>query len=184
MNGILFLAILTFGMFSLCDATVIAAENPSNAAFKDPYNGGMKLPDGGGEPGKAYMTFIDAAYKKDYRKLCTVMSDPADVNTCLQQKAALDGVIAMFTQPKSHAVLGGYQKEDEATLNIEYTFASAPRSSGFVVMKQTKGKWMISSFGGSGSGTVSAGASGQADPGSSAASSAGNTGKAPRQQSH
>jgi hypothetical protein len=151
-------------------SAVNAAENPAISAFKDPYNGGIELPNGGGEPGKAYMAFIDAAYRKDHTQICKLMADPADMAPCLQQKEALDSYIAMFTQPKSHKVLDGFMKGEEATLNVAYTFSSAPQSTGFVVMKQMKGKWVISSFGGSGSGSVSAEASGQADLGSSTAS--------------
>ncbi|EKD21949.1 MAG: hypothetical protein ACD_87C00248G0002 [uncultured bacterium] len=149
---------------------VIAAENTAISAFKDPYNGGIKLPNGGGEPGKAYMAFINAAYKKDHTQMCKLMAETADMDACLQQKEAMDWYIAMFTHPKSHNVLGGFMKGEEATLNVAYTFASAPQSTGFVVMKQMKGKWGISSFGGSGSGSVSAEASGQVDLGSSSAS--------------
>ncbi|HEY5897828.1 MAG TPA: hypothetical protein VIV54_09710 [Burkholderiales bacterium] len=91
------------------------------------------------------------------------MGNPADLASCVQQKDALNGYIAMLTQPKSHTVIGGFMKGDEATLDVAYTFASAPQSTGFVVMKKTGGKWVISQFGGSGSGSVSAKASGQAD---------------------
>ncbi len=152
-------------LISLGNSAVIAAEQSSTSAFKDPYNGGIKLPDGGGEPGNAYMSIIDAAYKKDHAQICKLMSDPADVPQCLQQKDALNGFIAMFTQPKSHAVRGGYMKGAEATLSVSNTFQGAPESTGFVVMKKEKNRWAISSAGGSGSGSVSAEASGKADPG-------------------
>ena len=165
-------AVLACGLISFGVSAVIAAENPAGSAFKDPYNGGTKLPNDGGEPGKAYMAFITAAYMNDHVQLCKLMADPADMTPCVDQKEVLDSYIAMFMQPKKHTVLGGFMKGEEATLNIAYTFASAPQSTGFAVMKQMKGKWIISSFGGSGSGTVSAGASGQADLGSSSASGA------------
>lgn len=163
-------AVLTCGLIFSGVSTVIAAENPAGSAFKDPYNGGIRLPNGGGEPGQAYMAFINAAYKKDHAQICKLMADPAEVPQCLQQKEALNSYIAMFTQPKSHEVLGGFMKEDEATLNVAYTFASAPQSSGFVVMKQMQGRWTISSSGGSGSGSISAEASGQTDLASSSTS--------------
>lgn len=147
--------ILACGLISSGIYAVIAAENPAISTFKDPYSGGIKLPNGGGEPGKAYIAFIDAAYRKDHTQLCKLMADPADMASCLQQKEALDRYIAMFTYPKSHNVLGGFMKGEEATLNVAYTFSSAPQSTGFVVMKQIKGKWIISFFGGSGSVSVS-----------------------------
>lgn len=162
---IVLLVFISFGV-----SVVMAAEKPASSAFKDPYNGGIALADGGGEPGMAYMAFINAAYKKDYAQICKLMTEPVEMDQCLQQKEILNSYIMMFTQPKSHKVLGGFMKGDEATLNVAYTFASAPQSTGFVVMKQIKGKWVVSSFGGSGSATVSAEVSGQTDFGSSSAS--------------
>lgn len=142
---------------------------PEAAEFKDPYNGGIKLPQGGGEPGKAYLAFIDAAYRKDHAQMCKLMSDAADVPQCLQQKPMLDAVIALFTQAKSQDVLGGFMKGEEATLNVAYTFEPAAKSTGFVVMKKMNGKWVISSTGGSGSATIEAEASGNVDLGSPSA---------------
>ncbi len=152
---------------------VIAAENPAGSGFKDPYNGGIKLPSDGGEPGRAYMAFINAAYRKDHAQICKLIVPPADVERCLRQKDALDIYISMFTQPKSHKVLGGFMKRDEATINVAYTFASAPQSSGLVVMIRQNGKWTVSLSGGSGSGSVSASASGEADLGSGTVTGAG-----------
>ncbi len=172
-------AVLTCGLTAFDVSAVIAAEGPSGSAFKDPYNGGIKLPNGGGEPGNAYMAFINAAYKKDHKQICELIAGPAEMAPCLQQKEALDGYIAMFTQPKSHTVLGGFMKGEEATLNVAYTFANGPQSSGFVVMKKMNGKWIMSQSGGSGSGTVSAEASGQADLGSASASGGDSAGMAP-----
>lgn len=173
-RGIVFLvfALLACGLISFVVSPVSAAENPAGSAFKDPYNGGIRLAEGGGDPGKAYMAFIDAAYRKDHAQLCKLIADPARMEPCLQQKEALDGYMAMFTQPKSHKVLGGFMKGDEATLNVAYTFEPASRSTGFVVMKQRKGNWSISSFGGSGSTNICVEASATVDlaSGSTAAS--------------
>ena len=156
----LFFAALAITSVFLCSSVLMAADN---TVFTDPYNGGHKLSPGGGQPGRAYTAFIDAAYKKDHRQLCSLMADASEVDKCLEQKQALDGYIAMLTQPKSQKVLGGYLKGQDATLQVEYTFAEAPRSTGFVVMRQNKGKWIIASFGSSGSGTMSASAGGQTD---------------------
>jgi len=169
-------AVLACGLISSGVSAVIAAEKPARSEFKDPYNGGIKLPNGGGEPGIAYMAFINAAYRKDHKQICKLMADPAEVEQCLQQKEALDSYIAMFTQPKSHKVLGGFMKGEEATLNVAYSHDGAPQNTGFVVMKKMKGKWVISSSGGSGSGTVSAEASGQVDIGSSTVSGSASVG--------
>lgn len=145
---------LALSLVSFGASAAIAAEVPV---------GSVKLPSDGGEPGRAYMAYINAAYRKDHKQLCRSMADPAEVEQCLQQKAALDGYIAMLTQPKSHRVLGGSLKGDEATLEVAYQHEGAPENTGIVVMKKTGSRWAIASFGGSGSTTVSAEASGTAD---------------------
>ena len=144
-------------------SAAIAAENPAGSVFKDPYNGGIKLPNGGGEPGNAYMAFIKALYSKNHMRICKLMADPAEVPQCLQQKQALDSYIAMFTQPISHKVLGGFMQGEEATLNVAYNHKGAPQNTGFVVMKKAKNRWVMSSSGGSGSANVSASASATMD---------------------
>ena len=171
----LVVAILACNWAALDVSVGAAAGTPAGSTLKDPYNGGTKLPGGGGEPGKAYMAFVDAAYRKDYRRLCACVADSADVAECLRHKDALDAYIALLTQPKHHEVLGGFVKGDDATLDVAYTFEPAARSTGFVVMKRNKQRWAISSFGGSASTSVDAQASGQVELGSSAA--AGENGK-------
>ncbi|GAM07895.1 hypothetical protein OR1_00164 [Geobacter sp. OR-1] len=49
---------------TFCFNPIIAAagQNPAGHEFRDPYKGGTRLPEGGGEPGKAYMALIDAVY--------------------------------------------------------------------------------------------------------------------------
>ncbi len=166
-------AILACGGASLDVSIGAAAGAPAGSTLKDPYNGGTKLPGGGGEPGKAYIAFVDAAYRKDYRQLCTCVADSADLAECLRHKEVLDAYIAMFTQPKSHEVLGGFVKGDDATLDVAYTFEAAARSTGFVVMKKNKQRWSISSFGGSASANVDVQASGHVDLGASSAPASG-----------
>ncbi len=156
---VLVFALLASGMILSGGSIGMAGE------FKDPYNGGTRLPSDGGEPGQAYTALVNASYKKDYKQICTIMSAPAEVAACIQQKQALDGFIAMFTQPKSHVVRGGFMKGDEATLDVAYMFANAPQSTGYVIMKRSGGKWVFFQTGGCGSGSVSAGASGQAELG-------------------
>ncbi|HTG01706.1 MAG TPA: hypothetical protein VK654_14085 [Nitrospirota bacterium] len=150
----------------LAYACIFVAASPAaaeNTGLKDPYNGGTALPPGGGEPGKAYMAFIDAAYKKDHAAVCKLITEPAGVPLCLQEKQAIDTYMAMFTYPKSHKVLGGYIKDNDATLNVAYEWNAAPESKGFVTMRQENGRWSIASFGGSASVNIKAEASGKVD---------------------
>ena len=173
-------ALLASGMVSFGVSAVIAAEKPASSEFKDPYNGGgIKLPNGGGEPGSAYTVFMRALYSKNYMRICKLMADPAELEQCLQQKQTLDMTIAMFTQPQSHKVLGGFMKGEEATLNVEYKHKGAPKNTGFVVMKKVKNRWELSSSGGSGSSNISAEASAATDLGSGATAASAGAGQSP-----
>ncbi|GAM07896.1 hypothetical protein OR1_00165 [Geobacter sp. OR-1] len=84
---------------------------------------------------------------------------------CLKNKEMSQGVVFLLGSPKSHRVADGSMKGDEATLDVAYSWADMPESYGFVVMKQLKGKWFISSFGGSGSTDIDVQASGTVDLG-------------------
>jgi hypothetical protein len=186
-QGVRRIALLVFAALACCliffgISGVAAAAGPDSTGFTDPYNGGEKLPKGGEEPGKAYMAFVNAAYKKDYAKICELTSAPADVPRCLQQREVLDVHMALHTQPKSHQVLGGFRKGEEATLNVLYTFATGQQSSGFVVMKQHKGKWIISKFGGSASVSIHAEAKGSVELGSGSAEAWASVGQSPKIQ--
>ena len=136
----------------VCLATCVgAAEMPTKggadgAAFKDPHNGGAPLPDGGGEPGKAYMALVQSIYKKDYLQICK-LNDIVDKNTCDQSKEAIDGLIKLFSGPKEHKVAGGFAKGDSATLNVIYTWANKAESKAMVTMERNKnGRWIFTGF--------------------------------------
>lgn len=143
-----------------------AAEKTVRHAFKDPYKGGTRLSEGGGEPGMAYMALIDAVYQKDHAQICRLMADGEELAQCLKNKEATQGIVLLLGNPKAHKVLDGYLKGDEATLDVAYTWPEAKESYGFVVMKHQKGKWILSSFGGSGSADIDVEASGTKDLGS------------------
>ncbi len=176
----LVLAVLASGLISFDNSAVIAAEKHASSEFKDPYNGGgIKLPNGGGEPGSAYTAFIRALYSKDHMRICKLLAEPADVPKCLEQKEALNGTIGMFTQPISHKVRGGFMKGDEATLNVAYKHKGVPENTGFVVMKKTKNRWFFSSTGGSGSANISAEASGTTDLASGSTAASAGAGQSP-----
>lgn len=155
-----------------CSFNAAFAASPADGAqkpaheFKSPYEGGARLPEGGGEPGKAYMALIDAVYKKDLPKICTLMAaGDEELTLCRKNTAVPEGVILLLGNPKAHSVLDGYKKGDEATLDVAYSWADAPDSYGFVVMKQEGGKWLLSTFGASGTAEVDAQAGGTVDLG-------------------
>lgn len=173
-------AVLASVLISFGVSSVLAAEKPAKSEFKDPYNGeGIKLPNGGGEPGSAYTIFMRALYSKDHMRICKLMAEPADVPKCLEQKQALDMTIAMFTQPQSQKVLSGFMKGVEATLNVEYKHKGAPANTGFVVMKKVKNKWVLSSSGGSSSSNVSASASATTDMANGSTTASAGAGQSP-----
>ncbi len=145
-----------------------AAKKPVRHEFRDPYKGGTRLLEGGAEPGKAYMAMIDAVYKKDYPQICKLMAEGDELAQCLKNQEALGGFVLLLGGPQSHKVLDGFMKGDEATLDVAYTWADMPESYGFVIMKLLKGKWVVSSFGGSGSTDIDVGASGTMDLGTPA----------------
>jgi len=191
------LLLLAYCVSSLLSISSVGAEEKAyGAAFKDPYNGGILLPEGGGDPGKAYTSYVAAinmaADKKDYSQFCRLMPDlppekcanekdardfliqlfckmpGAPPEKCLTEKDALDFILQLFTfgVPKTGRILGGFMKEDEATLNVAFTWADMPESVGQVVMKQANGKWFFHSIGGSGSMEADVQASGTATFGS------------------
>jgi hypothetical protein len=141
-----------FILLLVCLTTCVgAAETPTKGgtdggAFKDPHNGGAPLPDGGGEPGKAYMALAQAMYKKDYTQICA-LNDIVDKNTCDQSKGAIDGLMVFFVGPKEHKVAGGFAKGDSATLNVIYTWANKAESKAIATMERNKnGKWIFTGF--------------------------------------
>jgi hypothetical protein len=139
----------------------------SSHEFKDPYKGGIRLGQGGGEPGKAYMALVDAMYKKDYVRVCKLGfgNNEQILAQCLQKPEDVEAFVAMLTGPKSHKIVDGYLKGEEATLDVAYTVADLPDSYGIVVMTRHQGGWFVTSFGGSASTEVNAQVSGTVDMG-------------------
>ncbi|MEW6720087.1 MAG: hypothetical protein AB1346_06535 [Thermodesulfobacteriota bacterium] len=150
-------------------AAAIAADTASMKVttkheFKDPYDGGTRLPKGGGEPGKAYKELLDAAGKKDHKRICRLMTtDENEMKECMKDKKAAEGIAFYLGDPKGQKILDGYSKGDEATLDVAYPHAGAPDSYASVRMKKEGGKWIWNGFSASGSAEVSASAGGTAD---------------------
>lgn len=142
---------LGFILLLVCLATgLTAAEEPAKkgadrAVLKDSSSGGTPLPDGGGEPGKAYMALVNAIYKKDYAQICNLNN--IDENTCKENKKGIDGLMGLFSAPKAHKVAGGFMKEDSATLDIIYSWENEQVSKAIVTMKRNNnGTWIFRGF--------------------------------------
>jgi hypothetical protein len=150
-------------------ASADAAQEAPRHQFADPYQGGTRLGEGGAEPGAAYLALIDAVYKTDYARICTLLAAGADLDQCLKNPEMAKGFALMVGGSKSQRVLDGFRKGDEATLDVAYAWADAPDSYGFVVMQLLNGKWLPVRFGGSGSTNVDVKASGATQFGAPAA---------------
>lgn len=168
------LMVTTFA-FCLClGATAIAADSASmkittKHEFKDPYGGGTRLPAGGGEPGKAYKELLDAAGKRDHLRICRLMTtDENEMKECAKDKKAAEGIAFHLGDSKGQKILDGYSKGDEATLDVAYPHAGGPDSYAAVRMKKMGGKWIWNGFSASGSGEISASASGTVELGATA----------------
>ncbi len=141
-----------------------SVKNLSNHEFKDPYEGGEQLPDRGGEPGKAYMSLLDAAEKKDSKQICELMTkDENDLKECLKNEKIADGIALWLGNPRGQKILDGYFKGDNATLDVSYSHEGGPDSYASVRMKKEGEKWIWDGFSASGSGEVGATVSGTAD---------------------
>jgi len=165
------LAVSLFAAFAFCLGLMFTADAGAAAKheFKDPYDGGTRLPAGGGEPGKAYRDLLDAAGKKDLPRICRlVTTDENQLKECLKDRKAAESIAFWLGDPKGQKILDGYSKGDEATLDVAYRHAGAPDSYAAVRMKTGGGKWIWAGFSASGSGEVSASAGGTRDLGAPA----------------
>jgi hypothetical protein len=92
------------------------------------------LPKGGGEPGKAFMAFLEAAHKKDFAKIRGMY--PAEVSKKITDKD-LEASLGMFIlfDASTLSITGGSIKGDSATLNT--------LSHGTITMQRMNGKWLM-----------------------------------------
>lgn len=158
-----FVFCLTPGVAALAE-NAAAGKNPPGHDFKDPYDGGMRLPAGGGEPGGAYLLLLDAAAQKDSRRICGLMAtDENELAECLKDEKLAEGIAVWLGDPNGQKILDGYSKDDEATLDVAYPHAGSPDSYASVRMLKAGGKWIWAGVSASGSGEVSAAASGTVD---------------------
>jgi hypothetical protein len=124
---------------------------------------------GGGEPGKAYKELLDAADKKDFLRICRLITtDENALEECIKEKKVAEGIAFWLGDPRGQKILDGFHKGDEATLDVAYPHAGGPDSYASVRMKKVDGKWGWAGFSASGSGEVRATASGTADLGAPA----------------
>jgi hypothetical protein len=92
------------------------------------------LTKGGGEPGKAFMDFLEAAHKKDFAKIRSMYPDEISKKiTDKDLEASL--AIFMLIDPSTLNITGGSAKGDSATLNT--------LAHGTITMQRLKGKWLM-----------------------------------------
>lgn len=96
------------------------------------------LPKGGGEPGKAFMAFLEAAHKKDFAKIRGMYPDEVSKKITDKDLEASLGIFMLF-DPSTLNITGGSAKGDLATLNT--------LSHGTITMQRMNGKWLMKEWG-------------------------------------
>jgi hypothetical protein len=92
------------------------------------------LPKGGGEPGKAFTAFLEAAHKKDFAKIRGMYPDEVSKKITDKELEASLGMFILF-DPSTLSITGGSAKGDSATLNT--------LSHGTITMQRMNGKWFM-----------------------------------------
>jgi hypothetical protein len=92
------------------------------------------LPKGGGEPGKAFMAFLEAAHKKDFATIRGMYPAEASKKISDRDLEASLGIYILF-DPSTLSITGGSTKGDSATLNT--------LSHGTITMQRMNGKWLM-----------------------------------------
>jgi hypothetical protein len=96
------------------------------------------LPKGGGEPGKAFMAFLEAAHKKDFVKIRGMYPDEVSKKITDKDLETSLGIFILF-DPSTLSITGGSAKGDLATLNT--------LSHGTITMQHMNGKWLMKQWG-------------------------------------
>jgi hypothetical protein len=96
------------------------------------------LPKGGGEPGKAFMAFLEAAHKKDFAKIRGMYPDEVSKKITDKDLEASLGIFMLF-DPSTLNITGGSTKGDLATLNT--------LAHGTITMQRMNGKWLMKQWG-------------------------------------
>jgi hypothetical protein len=107
---------------------------------------GEPLPQGGGEPGKAYAAYLKAVAKEDPAGLQKLV-----VKTRAQeiaQEVEMDAFKAMFELTKSQelktwTISGGLLKGDRATLDVEGKSFDGDKMRGQVFLRKEDGAWKV-----------------------------------------
>lgn len=101
---------------------------------------GKKLPAGGGEPGKAYMAFVDAVKNDDIaavRKLHTGTEKETD-------SGMKEGIAFMkLTLPENLKVIEGYATADLAALSVTGTFEKEKQYGTIEMVRKKDGGWQV-----------------------------------------
>jgi len=108
------------------------------AVFSDP---GQPLPADGGEPGKAYLAFIDVLRKRDTKAIIAKQALAADMVEILGEDSIVE--IATMAHPETAEVVGGWIDGERAQLRIKGRHAYGQTVRGRVEMKNDGGVWKV-----------------------------------------
>jgi hypothetical protein len=107
---------------------------------------GPALPEGGGDPGKAYLAYHAALAKGDHARLKAVLSEESlKTYDRAEKKKDVDGYVRYLSKEhptKSVRVTRGFAKADKAVLLVEGE-ASYAKLAGEVLLLKEKGTWRV-----------------------------------------
>lgn len=102
---------------------------------------GQPLAAGGGEPGQAYLGFIEALGKRDAKAVLAGQALPEDLVELLGEASLVE--IASMNHPTSAEVVGGWIDGDRAQLRVRGPHAFGHTLRGRVEMRRVEGAWKV-----------------------------------------
>jgi hypothetical protein len=106
---------------------------------------GEPLPADGGDPGKAYRSFVTAVAKNDVKGTVATLARVQQDDEGLSDSAGAKAVFDMFRQfeLKDARIVGGLTRGDRAVLDVEGTSHSNDKMRGRVLLVREGGAWKV-----------------------------------------
>ena len=105
---------------------------------------GTALPAGGGDPGKAYLAYVNAVNKKDHKSLKKMLpQNRAESVYASEGSDYFEDSFKWYRESElvSAKVLSGWVNGETATLKVEGKLGSGDKAGGYVQMKREGGTW-------------------------------------------
>ena len=117
------------------------------ADVADPMAAARPLPEGGGEPGRAYLRYLEDLRKGDVAALRRFIDNPyylAEDATAAQIAEDLEGMRGV--QPKSAVITKGMADAGAAILHADATMYDGTRKEQRVLLKRAGDRWVFGDF--------------------------------------